>query len=224
MQNVLNGIDLASSTTSFIFVSLLELLFLLGAAIYFKIKKLKIQKEFKHRIKTPRISSKKQVLKETFIGASFGVILLLVGMAFQVLVKSLVVAIAGSEFYNDATSGSVNTIPEKITFTDLLITSTIMFTLVAFCEEFFFRALIFRDLRKKVSQAAAIIISSSTFAIYHVMPGIVPLQTFITFFPYYFFIGILLCLLYEWRNNSLLTVVIAHGFFNTIILILQFLF
>jgi hypothetical protein len=105
---------------------------------------------------------------------------------------------------------------------DLIISILISFILVGFSEEFFFRGFLNREIGK-TSKIKGAILSAAFFSLFHVFPGIVPIQTTVTFFLYYFLMGLLFTGLINYRKGQLLSAIIAHGTFNSIILILNFI-
>ncbi|MFX1427840.1 MAG: CPBP family intramembrane glutamic endopeptidase, partial [Promethearchaeota archaeon] len=102
----------------------------------------------------------------------------------------------------------------------LAILIMLQIVLVGPCEEAFFRVFLINKFKEKVKITYSIIISSIFFTLYHVPPFIVPFTTVITFFGYFFTLGILLALIFVYFDFSLIPCSIAHSFFN----ILLFLF
>ncbi len=73
-------------------------------------------------------------------------------------------------------------------------------------EELFFRGLLFGALRRRYEFRAAAVISAAVFAVFHVLPLLMPLL---------FAVGIGLAYVYE-RRGSLLAAIAAHAGFNLI--------
>ncbi|MHA1584662.1 MAG: CPBP family glutamic-type intramembrane protease, partial [Promethearchaeota archaeon] len=59
--------------------------------------------------------------------------------------------------------------------------------------------------------------SSAIFMIYHVFPGIVPIQTFLVFWLYYFSFGVLLALIAKFQKGDLIIPIFAHATFDSIL-------
>ena len=134
----------------------------------------------------------------------------------NIIVKS----IFGSGFVNQGEKGAIKTVPFEPSVSQMLLIIALHFLLVGICEEAFFRGFIIKKTEKKVRLVFAILLSSACFAFYHTPPLLVPITTIITYFGYYFTFGVLLSVLFKIFHNSLLPCVIAHGLFNTLILIL----
>lgn len=73
-------------------------------------------------------------------------------------------------------------------------------------EELFFRGLLFRGLRRRLDRWASALISAAIFAVFHVIPLLMPLL---------FVVGLGLAWIYE-RRGSLLPAMAAHAAFNVI--------
>ncbi|MHA1111474.1 MAG: lysostaphin resistance A-like protein [Promethearchaeota archaeon] len=203
----------------FLGLSCLEFIFLVGPAIYFK----KVRKESVYTsliLKPfPQKRSGWSRLGDVGAGIAAGVFLNLI--AYGVLFATFygIIGIFGEDFYNIASSGSIDVSPDAISIGEVICTILIYFLIVGVCEEYVFRSVLFVEL-KKVLKKWSYIINGVIFALFHVFPGIVPIQTTVTYFFYYFIIGILFCVLLDSQNNDLLSNIIAHGVFNSISLVI----
>ncbi|MCP4763860.1 MAG: CPBP family intramembrane metalloprotease [archaeon] len=215
------GLNLAENTISFFIFSLLELLFLAGSILYFKIKKMDVKEEFKTRL-FPQKRTSRERIADILMGIGIGIAFFIIGSFILDAITNVILYVLGEDFYQSAAEGSVNVTPPILSIFDLIISILIGFFLIAFCEEFAFRGVIYKEFGE-LPKKKGLVISGLIFAIYHVFPGIVPIQTTVTYFPYYFFMGILFVYLTYFRKNDLLSAIIAHATFNSIILILDFL-
>ncbi len=202
-------------------LSCIEFLFLICPAIFFKI--------------THRESLKTSILSRSFphkqsILVRFGDVVtgILSGIFLSFLAQGLlygtylsIIGLFGENFYNTASSGSIDVIPTTVSIAESIFMILIYFLIIGVCEEYFFRSVLFVELKKMIKNWSYII-NGIIFGLYHVFPGVVPIQTTITFFPYYFLLGILLCVLLEVQKNDLLSNIIAHGVFNALPLIISF--
>ena len=127
--------------------------------------------------------------------------------------------IFGSEFIKKGQKGSISTNPIKPSLIQVIIIIILQFIIVALCEESFFRGFVIKKIEKKAKYFYSTLISSLCFAIYHTPPFIVPITTIIVYFGYFFTFGILLSITFRIFNYSLIPCIIAHGLFNTLILI-----
>jgi membrane protease YdiL (CAAX protease family) len=222
------ALDIAPDFWSFIFFCFLEIIFIILPMIIFKLQKKDLKYEFKHRI-VPEKKSFCIRIFHIFIGLVVGVGFYFIGGYLAAFIRSIVIEDKGVEYYEEATEGSVNTTPpppspvdfNRIYF-ELIFGIVVMFLLVAFSEEFCFRGVIFKELNHK-SKVLGYLLSSFMFMIYHVFPGIVPWETFLTFWLYYFSFGILLAGITHWQKGDLIIAIVAHGAFNSILWVLRYL-
>ena len=203
----------------FLGLSCLEFIFLVGPAIYFK----KVRKESIYSsliLKSfPQKRSGWSRLGDIGAGIAAGIFLYLIAYGLLIATYYGIVGIFGEDFYGAAISGSIDVSPDTVFIGEVICTILIYFLIIAVCEEYFFRSVLFVELKKVVGNWSYII-NGLIFALYHIFPGIVPIQTTITYFFYYFVIGILLCVLLDKQKNDSLSNIIAHGVFNSIPLLI----
>jgi membrane protease YdiL (CAAX protease family) len=221
LQNDLVGMAFSDQFWIFLGLSGLEFIFLVGPAIYFKIARKEnpftslIARSF------PRKRSSLSRLGDVGAGVGVGIFLSLFAYGLLFATFYAVVGIFGDNFYNTANSGSIDVSPEQVSIGEAIGLILINFVIIGVCEEYFFRGVLFVELKKVVNNWSYII-NGIAFSLYHIFPGIVPIQTTVTYFPYYFILGIFLCVLLDSQNNDLLSNIIAHGMFNSIPIILSF--
>lgn len=215
------GLELASSTLNYFLISLFELIFITIALLYFKIKKKNLKEEFIN-IVSPKKLQKKSILIDILLGLIIGIAFYYIGKLLINLTVYLVVLTLGTEFYLTGAGGQIDVTPPILNPIDLIITILISFIIVGFCEEFFFRGFLNREIGK-TSKIRGIILSGVFFSLYHVFPGLVPIQTTVTFFLYYLLMALLFTGLINYRKGNLLSSIIAHGTFNSIIFILNYI-
>jgi membrane protease YdiL (CAAX protease family) len=154
-------------------------------------------------------------------GILIGIILFLIAGYLLFFFKNILVEnLFGKQFVVIGSESMINTNPISPNFFELAIILALQFIIVGPCEEGFFRGFIIKKINKISNLIIAIIFSSICFALYHVPPFIVPLATIITFFGYYFLIGILLSSIYILFNFSLIPSIATHSVFNILTLIL----
>jgi membrane protease YdiL (CAAX protease family) len=188
--------------------------------IIFKLYHLDLKQQFRTRI-FPASRPFWRRLIDIGIGVAFGYAFIYIGNYLTWIIYRIVVAIFGPEFYQTGSGGSVNVTPPSLSLFELILSCIIMFVLVGFSEEFCFRGVILKQIQKK-HKFWAVVGSSAVFMIYHVFPGIVPIQTLATFWLYYFTFGVMLALITIIQKGDLLTAIIAHGTFNSILFIWQY--
>ncbi|MFX1358565.1 MAG: lysostaphin resistance A-like protein [Promethearchaeota archaeon] len=156
-----------------------------------------------------------------FLGILIGIILFIIANFILSFFKEILITnLFGKEFVEIGNENIINTNPVNPSFLEIFIIIILQLIVVGPCEEGFFRGYIIRKCNKKIHLSLATIFSSICFAFYHVPPLIVPIYTIITFFGYYFLIGIFLSSLYILFNFSLIPSVATHSIFNILTLIL----
>ncbi|MFX0028880.1 MAG: CPBP family intramembrane glutamic endopeptidase [Candidatus Hermodarchaeota archaeon] len=199
-------------------LTFLEILFVaVPALISSRIEK----KNFRILLSEMGFQKNEDILIKVIAGLSVGVLFFSFGDFVIILFRNVIIEnFFGSEFIQEGQEGVVTTTPVQPTIIQLTILIMLQIVLVGPCEEAFFRGFLINKFKEKVKITYSIIISSIFFTLYHVPPFIVPLTTVITFFGYFFTLGILLALIFVYFDFSLIPCSIAHSFFN----ILLFLF
>ncbi|MHA1473774.1 MAG: lysostaphin resistance A-like protein [Promethearchaeota archaeon] len=223
------GLDVASSAGAFFLFSAAELIFIAIPMIVFKLQKKDLKYEFRHRIIPNEMLNRNfwfrlaDIIMGIFIGVSFYYF----GGLLANTIRKVIIQIMGQDFYNTAAEGSVNTTPPPpppdplIIWTLIIIGVIVIFITVAFAEEFCFRGVLLKEFNHK-NKVFGVILSSFLFMLFHVMPGIVPWSTFLTFWLYYFSFGVLLSLVTIFQKGDLIVSIIAHGTFNSVIWIVRY--
>jgi hypothetical protein len=157
--------------------------------------------------------------KLLILGLIFGIGLFFFGGFIYDLNILIIRHVFGEIFLKNAQENRILTTPIQPTLLQFIIILLLQIFVVAFSEEFFFRAFLIKKFNKKFKPFFSLLISSLIFTLYHTPPFIIPFITIITFFGYYFILGILLSLLYYVTDYSILQNITAHGLFNILILI-----
>ncbi|MFW9988267.1 MAG: CPBP family intramembrane glutamic endopeptidase [Candidatus Odinarchaeota archaeon] len=165
---------------------------------------------------------------------------ILIGIGFAIIG---IVLVLGSSFITEIFLESAFnvTFSDASTETDLLFSSTNLLIIIIFSilmilvigpsEEILFRGFMQKGLTRNLGNRGGILLTAFIFAIIHVL-GIIsiylnsPLYLLILFiysFIPYFVISLLLGLIYYWRNENLIAVIITHGVYDTLTIILAYL-
>ena len=219
-----------------IFSSFFELIFILIPILY--VAKYLQNPSLENRLGllgfTIRGFERKGVLKEILIGLGFAVIGVLLVALVSFLTEIVIEILFGIEIVSDV-SGTTSDVEFIITSSDILsiiLLSLVMILIIGTSEEILFRGFMQKGLMRSLGNKGGIIVSAFIFAMIHVLGVIlmlidVPLILLVSFllsFIPYFAISLLLGLIYYWRNENLIAVIITHGVYDALTIILAFFF
>lgn len=183
---------------------------------------------------TSRGYEKSAIFKEILLGILFGIIGIFLVFFVSVITEIILELVFSVEIvYNiNSDTSDVDIIISSADIFSIILFSIIMILIVGPSEEITFRGFMQKGLVRRTGNFGGLIITALIFSLIHVI-GILliipesPLDLIIsfllTFFPY-FAISIMLGLLYQWRHENLITVVITHGVYNALTLIVTFIF
>ncbi|MBY9020519.1 MAG: CPBP family intramembrane metalloprotease [Candidatus Lokiarchaeota archaeon] len=215
------AIDLGKDPNILILISLAEVLFILVPSfITAKIKKSPFIVEVKEiglNVKNPKL---KNIILKILAGILIGIFFFSISdLLLTFYIRFIIQNLFGAQVIEDGIGNAISTQPMNPNLIQFSLLITIQIVIIGPCEEAFFRGFVINKIKHKVKLIYSIIFSSFLFAIYHVPPFLVPLTTIITFFGYYFTLGILLSLVFVAFKGSLLPSSIAHSSFNILLLI-----
>ncbi len=219
-------IQLGENPWILILLTPLELLYIfIPAFITAKIEKTSLRTQLKNilllnpeRYKLSKDFVLKIVLK-IIIGLILGTVLFLIGAYIFLFFRVIIEILFGKRFVSEAEINAISTEVLQPNLLQVIILIILQLTIVALSEEAFFRSFLILKLKKKIKYGASIIISSIIFALYHTPPFLVPISTVITYFGYYFSLGIIISLIFLSFRKSLIIVIICHGFYNILLII-----
>ena len=178
-------------------------------------------KPFKDAIKEMGFQKNNDIFIKVISGISFGIIFFFFGGYITLFFRDIIIYnIFGHEIVEAGEAGVISTSPVQPNNIQLIILIILQAIIIGPCEESFFRGFLIQKLKTKLKLAYSIIISSTIFTLYHVPPFLVPLATILTFFGYFFTLGLILSFIYIYFDFSLIPCSIAHSIFNILILLL----
>jgi len=200
-----------------IMLSILELIFIIIPVLYIRkyIQKPSIKKGLALLGFTSKGFSNKDIAKEIGLGLLFAVIGVVMVLSISLLMELLFPSVEPSEF--DALLFS------SLNVFQLVLYILTMIFIVGTSEEILFRGFMQKGLiRSKLGVKGGIILSAFIFAMIHVVFFLYDFDYFFISFIPYFFISLLLGWLYYWRNENLIAVMITHGVYDALTLIIFF--
>ncbi|MBN1803377.1 MAG: CPBP family intramembrane metalloprotease [Candidatus Lokiarchaeota archaeon] len=221
-------LDLASNPLFLSLLSLLEYIFLLIPIVH--VGKYLREPTIKNRLKilgyTLEEPKEFNLAKEALIG-----LLLALFAVFMVTIISILM-----ELIFSSVEISVDDPLLDLNAYELILWIFIMFLVIAPSEEVLFRGFMQKGfVRSRLGNALGIVFSALIFAFIHLLATILDfalsgisldvfIATFASLFVPYLALSLLLGLVFQWRNENLYTVTIMHGTYNSLLLLLGFLF
>lgn len=153
-------------------------------------------------------------------GIGIGVLLFASAGIMLYFFKDIIVTfVFGTSFVDQGDAGAISTQAIEPTIIQVIIIIVLQLLIIGICEEAFFRAFLINKFKKEMRLRYVIIISSIFFTLYHIPPFLVPITTIITYFGYYFSIGLFLSFIFVYFDYSLIPVSIAHSLFNILVIL-----
>ncbi len=228
--------DLVSNPYFLIFSSIFELIFILVPVLY--VAKYLQNPTFQNRLGllgfTRKGFDRSRLIKEILLGIGFAVIGILLVVGVTYLTEILLDVFFGIEIIRDVNGASsdVEIIISNSDILSLILLSVVMILIIGTSEEILFRGFMQKGLTRSVGNWGGILITAFIFAMIHVIgvillvlesPLVLIVSFLLSFIPY-FAISLLLGLIYYWRNENLIAVVITHGVYDALTIILAFFF
>ena len=171
-----------------------------------------------------------KVLKEIFIGFGFAFIGILLVVISSIRIQLLLEFVFGVRFVNEGSSNA-EALVSGIDVLVLILMIMMMLLVVGPSEEILFRGYMQRGLVRNLGEKWGILITAFVFASLHlvgliifIFQPIILLILFLLLFVPFFAISLMLGLMFRWRKENLIAVVVTHGVYNSITLIIVFLY
>ncbi len=173
-----------------------------------------------------------QFLKEILIGLGFAAVGVLLVLFVSFAMEMLLSLIFGFEVVSEiiGTPGEVDILIASSDILSITLLVIIMIVIIGTSEEVLFRGFLQKGLVRSLGKSWGILVTALIFSSIHLIAlfllpeslTIFLVSFLLSFFPY-FAISLLLGLLYNWRKENLIAVMITHGVYNAITVILAFL-
>jgi len=223
-------LDIFSNSYFTSLISLFELIFLFLPLLY--VRKYLQNPTLKNRLIllgfTTRGYDKRRISKEILIGLGFAVIGVLVVTLVSFIIEVVLELVFGIIIIQDSTGISGVLIPSDIL--SLIVFSVIIFLVIGTSEEILFRGFMQKGLVRSLGDRWGIIVTALIFSLIHLL-GLFPIAlespfffiiSFLLSFTPYFAISLILGWLYHWRNENLLAVMITHGVYDVLIIVITY--
>jgi len=233
--NSTNLFDLVTNPYITIISSISEVVFIIIPVLYVGkyLKNTSLNNRFALLGFTTRGFSKVGILKEILIGITFAAAGIFLVAFSSIFIEILLELLFGTEIvYEFGTSGSeIDAIIYNADFLSLILLIIIMIVIVGTTEEVLFRGFMQKGLVRTIGNRWGIIITALIFSLIHLIgifllffdsPTAFFISFFLSFVPY-FAISIMLGLLFYWRKENLIAVIITHGLYDAITILLAFM-
>ncbi len=170
------------------------------------------------------------VLKEILLGIGFAIIGVFLVNLISLLLESVfsMVLIFPIGFTAQAPSVDIESIISSATILEIILFSIIMIGIIGLSEEIAFRGFMQKGLVASYGKQIGIWATAIIFALIHVLTFLLTssllsiIVSFLSYFPPYLFLSLLLGYLFYWREENLIAPIIAHGVYDALTFILVY--
>ncbi|KKN42794.1 hypothetical protein LCGC14_0709720 [marine sediment metagenome] len=228
--------ELISNSYFIILISFFELIFIIFPVMYVgkHLRNPTLGNRFALLGFTSRGYDKSAIFKEILLGILFGVIGIFLVFFVSVITEIILELVFNVDIVYNITSDTsdIDIIISSSDIFSIILFSIVMILIVGPSEEITFRGFMQKGLVRRGGNFWGLIITALIFSLIHVIaifliipesPRELIISFLLSFFPY-FSISMMLGLLYQWRHENLITVVITHGVYNALTLIFTFIF
>ncbi len=200
-----------------ILLSVVELIFIIIPVLYVRryLQKPSMKNSLALLGFTSKGLSKKDIAREIGIGLLFAMVGVVLVLSISFLLELIFPFVEASDI-DTLLFSSLNGL-------QLILFVFIMIFIVGTSEEILFRGFMQKGLiRSKLGVKGGIILSAFIFAMIHVIIFLYDFDYFFISFVPYFIISLLLGWLFYWRNENLIAVMVTHGIYDALTLIIFF--
>ena len=175
-----------------------------------------------------------KTIKEVLVGLGFAIVGIFLVFSVSFLIEIILELIFGVDIVFTG-GGSLNEIDIILGNSDILaliFLAITMILIIGTSEELLFRGFMQKGLVRTVGKYGGIIITALIFSLIHLIgifqmgyatPTEYLISFLLNFFPY-FAISLLLGFIFYWRKENLIAVVITHGFYDALTIIIAFIY
>ncbi len=229
-------LDFIANPNFLIFSSFFELILVLFPVLYVGkyLKNPSLKNRFGLLGFTLKGFTRKGLFKEILIGLGFAVIGVLLVAMISFLTEITLEFFFGVEIIRELanTTSDLEILVPEGEIVSLILLSVVMILIIGTSEEILFRGFMQKGLMRTLGNIGGIMITAFIFAMIHVFgivflfldsPIYMLISFLLSFFPY-FIISLFLGLIYYWRNENLIAVILTHGVYNALTIIITYVF
>ncbi|MFW9895226.1 MAG: CPBP family intramembrane glutamic endopeptidase [Candidatus Thorarchaeota archaeon] len=223
--------DFATNSYLTSLISIFELVFFIFPVFY--VRKYLKNPSLKNRLIflgfTTRNYDRKRIIKEVLIGLSFAIIGVFIVAFSSIAIELIIETLFGITIIHDTTGLTGEIVPTDIP--SLILFSIIVILVVGTSEEVLFRGFMQKGLVRRLGNRWGLIITALVFSLIHLTglflialesPYLFTISFLLSFTPY-FAISLMIGWLYYWRNENLIAVIITHGFYDVLAIVMTYL-
>ncbi len=224
-------LDFVSNSYLISIISLFELVFFIIPIFY--VRKYLKNPSLKNRLIllgfTTKNYDRKRIYKEILIGLGFALIGVFVVTFTSVVIELILEFFLGINVIHDTTGLTGEILPPDIP--SLIVFSVVVILVIGTSEEILFRGFMQKGLVRSLGKRWGLITSAIIFSLIHLVgifllalesPYLFIISFFLSFTPY-FAISLMLGWLYNWRNENLIAVMITHGVYDVLAIVMTYL-
>ncbi|MHA2036494.1 MAG: CPBP family glutamic-type intramembrane protease [Promethearchaeota archaeon] len=225
------ALDLISNSYLLSLVSVFELVFIIFPVLY--VRKFLKNPTLKNRLIllgfTTRNYDRKRIFKEILIGLGFALIGVIIVTFASIAIELVVEQLFGVTVIHDSTGLTGEVIPTDLS--GLIVFSIVVILVIGTSEEVLFRGFMQKGLTRSLGERWGLITSAIIFSMIHLITVfLIALEspylfliTFLLSFTPYFAISLMMGWLYRWRNENLIAVIITHGVYDVLAIVMTYL-
>ncbi|GAB4325185.1 MAG: hypothetical protein Kow0069_31080 [Promethearchaeota archaeon] len=202
----------------------LEILFVVPPLLLVKSRTSTSAREALEWLGLPKARRQTGGWKEVLVGVAVGVLMVPLSAGASLLSEAINNEIFGPRIVQRANQymGGTTTGLFTTSVAELVLLGLAMFLVVGPTEELLFRGFTQQGLQHSWGKVAAVVLTALLFTFAHVVPLLLPWEVVVVYFLPYFAVSLVLGSLMLARKNDVLACILAHGTYNTLLLVVNF--